>query len=469
MDPSRGFDGTSRPLRAHLPARMSVSFALRLPDVAGYCVGGRGRRVSRGARPARLHRGSAVFRSGGCRVSDDSDAPDETSSPRDEPVRVCVSRPRRVLSAGQPPGRVQAAALSGLLVASPAALPGECLVRSSLDHASTSSSSSESTKRSWPALGAPAPLTRAFAASASATPAKLELPAGVASELDAEESANVRLFGENTPSRAQFITNKVLRRTGPYSLDATEVPRGAGSGFVWDDAGHVVTNYHVVRDANEVTVKFQGDPKEYSARVLGYDDDKDIAVLEVTTPGRRLRPIPLGRSSALMVGQKLFAIGNPFGLDHTLTTGVVAGVGPVMDDRRNNSRHAPAAASTASSPPSTRETAAVPPRQLRSTRRRNTAIASPSGAFAGVGFALPIDSVKGIAEQIIQFVGSKTNHGPRPRPRRRPHPLLGPDARDGVLVLGVQLNGPAERAGMRGTVRQPSDATSPSEISSRRA
>ena len=348
-----------------------------------------------------------------------------------------------------PPGtRLVAAALSGLLVASPAALPSEFLV---LDHASTSSSRSESTTTSWPALGAPAPLTRAFAASAAATPAGLVLPAGVASELDAEESANVRLFRESTPSVA-FITNKILQRVSPYSLDATEVPRGAGSGFVWDDAGHVVTNYHVVRDANEVTVKFQGDPKEYSARVLGYDDDKDIAVLEVTTPGRRLRPIPLGRSSTLMVGQKVFAIGNPFGLDHTLTTGVVSGVGREIESG-NTGRPIAGVIQT---------DAAINPGNsggplLDSSGRLvgvNTAIASPSGAFAGVGFALPIDSVKGIVEQIVQF-GRVTRPvmGLVLAPDGALTQLLGPDARDGVLVLGVQPGGPAERAGMRGTVR----------------
>ena len=148
--------------------------------------------------------------------------------------------------------------------------------------------------------------------------------------MDAEESSNVRLFEENTPSVA-FITNKVLARVSPYSLDATEVPRGAGSGFVWEtDAQRsiVVTNFHVVRDASEVTATFRGDPTEYPAKVLGFDDDKDVAVLEVRPGGgRRLRPVPLGRSSALRVGQKVFAIGNPFGLDHTLTTGIVSGVG----------------------------------------------------------------------------------------------------------------------------------------------
>ena len=259
MDPSRGFDGTRRP-----PSRTSTSaherlFRTQTPRRRGILRGRtRSARLARGpsrAPPPRFGRLSL----GRCRVSDDSDAPDETSSPRDEPVRVCVSRPRPVLSAGQPPGRCRA-------FRPPRRLPRGVTRRVPrqvvLDHASTSSSSSESTKRSWPAPGAPAPLTRAFAASASATPAKLELPAGVASELDAEESANVRLFRREHPLGRSSPT-RCWRRTPPYSLDATEVPRGAGSGFVRDDAGHVVTTTTVVRDANEVTVKFQGDPKEY--------------------------------------------------------------------------------------------------------------------------------------------------------------------------------------------------------------
>ena len=107
------------------------------------------------------------------------------------------------------------------------------------------------------------------------------VPAGARTALDPEETATVSLFKKNTPSVA-FITNKQLRRASPYALDATEIPIGAGSGFVWDDEGHIVTNFHVVRGADEVAVKFQADPKERAAKVLGWDEDKDIAVLEVS-------------------------------------------------------------------------------------------------------------------------------------------------------------------------------------------
>ena len=156
-----------------------------------------------------------------------------------------------------------------------------------------------------------------------ASPVLMNIPDGVPTKLDAEETDNVRLFRDATPSVA-FITNKQLIQSR-YSLDATEVPVGAGTGFVWDDKGHVVTNFHVVKGANQLAVTFQGDSKTYEAKLLGYDEDKDVAVLRVDKPDTR--PIPLGKSSTLLVGQKVFAIGNPFGLDHTLTTGIVSGLG----------------------------------------------------------------------------------------------------------------------------------------------
>lgn len=147
----------------------------------------------------------------------------------------------------------------------------------------------------------------------------LKVPGGTPTTLDAEESANVRVFRDSTPS-VVFITNKVLQRDG-YNLDATAVPQGAGTGFVYDDKGHIVTNFHVVKGASELTVTFQGDSKVYEAKVLGFDADKDIAVLKIDGGNNTIpRPLPLGCSAALKVGQKVYAIGNPFGLDHTLVS-----------------------------------------------------------------------------------------------------------------------------------------------------
>ena len=291
-------------------------------------------------------------------------------------------------------------------------------------------------------------------------------PAGTRTTLDSEETATVSLFKKNTPSVA-FITNKQLRRASPYALDATEIPIGAGSGFVWDDEGHVVTNFHVVRGADEVAVKFQADPKERAAKVLGWDEDKDIAVLEVSELKGRLRPLPLGRSSTIEVGQKVFAIGNPFGLDHTLTTGVVSGVGREIASAATGRPIAGVIQTDAAINPGNSGGPLLD--SNGSLVGVNTAIASPSGAFSGVGFALPIDAVKGIVEQIVRF-GEVTRPvmGLVLAPDGSLPQLLGPEvlrawernasttdvpASSGVLILGVVKDGPADRAGARGTER----------------
>ena len=216
----------------------------------------------------------------------------------------------------------------------------------------------------------------------------MRIPSGTPTTLDGEETSNVRLFQEATPS-VVFITNKQLAG-GRYNLDANAVPVGAGSGFVYDDKGTIVTNFHVVKGAKELTVTFQGDPKVYEGRLLGYDEDKDVAVLRVDKAN--VRPIPLGCSSTLKVGQKIFAIGNPCGLDHTLTTGIVSGLGREIDSG-NTGRPIQGVIQT---------DAAVNPGNsggplLDSSGRLvgiNTAILSASGSSSGVSFALPIDDVK---------------------------------------------------------------------------
>ena len=268
------------------------------------------------------------------------------------------------------------------------------------------------------------------------------------------------LFKKNTPSVA-FITNKQLRRASPYALDATEIPIGAGSGFVWDDEGHIVTNFHVVRGADEVAVKFQADPKERAAKVLGWDEDKDIAVLEVSELKGRLRPLPLGRSSTIEVGQKVFAIGDPFGLDHTLTTGVVSGVGREIASAATGRPIAGVIQTDAAINPGNSGGPLLD--SNGSLVGVNTAIASPSGsAFAGVGFALPIDAVKGIVEQIVRFgqvtrpvMGLVLAPGFSPtaaRPGRAPRVGEKRKLRDGRARAGRR----ADSGGREGRARGPS-------------
>lgn len=185
----------------------------------------------------------------------------------------------------------------------------------------------------------PAALATANPTFKTGVPSSVPAPVQSTRHLTAEEQATINLFQKNTPS-VVYITNLAERRD-VFTLNITESPHGAGSGIVWDSSGHVVTNYHVIDGANELRVTFQ-DQAVYPASVVGFDEDKDIAVLQVNftkpvtdskmkttstnnNPTLEMRPLPIGTSSDLMVGQRVYAIGNPFGLDHTLTTGVISG------------------------------------------------------------------------------------------------------------------------------------------------
>ncbi|KAL3520367.1 hypothetical protein ACH5RR_018516 [Cinchona calisaya] len=233
-------------------------------------------------------------------------------------------------------------------------------------------------------------------------------------------------------------------RQDAFTLDIFEVPQGSGSGFVWDKQGHIVTNYRVIRGASDLRVTLS-DQSTYDARVVGFDQDKDVAVLRIDAPKDKLRPIPIGVSADLLVGQKVFAIGNPFGLDHTLTTGVISGL------RREIS----SAATGRPIQDVIQTDAAINPGNsggplLDSSGSLigiNTAIYSPSGASSGVGFSIP---VSGIVDQLVKF-GKVTR------------PILGikfaPDQSveqlgvSGVLVLDAPPNGPAGKAGLKPTKR----------------
>ena len=287
-----------------------------------------------------------------------------------------------------------------------------------------------------------------------------------AAPLKDEEKSVVDLFTKSK-SAVVFITNVAVRRDA-FTLSLTEQPQGAGSGIIWDDEGHVVTNYHVIRNANELKVQFslqnnrgpnsKGKINDVldacDAVVVGFDDDKDIAVLKLMDEScytNKARALPIGSSSSLQVGQKVFAIGNPFGLDHTLTTGVVSGLSRQIQSG-NTGRPIDGIIQT---------DAAINPGNsggplLNSSGQLiglNTAIYSASGTSSGVGFALPVDMVTGIVDQIIRF-------------GRVTRPIIGvsfaPDeiaeqlGLGGVLVLDAREGGPAERAGIRSTKRDDS-------------
>src|SRR4029079_15420219 len=140
----------------------------------------------------------------------------------------------------------------------------------------------------------------------------------------ADEKATIDLFRAASPS-VVYITSLALQRN-IFSLNAQEVPKGTGSGFVWDTEGHVVTNFHVIQDAQAAKVTL-ADQRTWDARLVGAAPDDDLAVLKIDAPSDKMPAIPIGTSKDLEVGKKVFAIGNPFGLDHTLTTGIVSALG----------------------------------------------------------------------------------------------------------------------------------------------
>lgn len=259
--------------------------------------------------------------------------------------------------------------------------------------------------------------------------------------LSAEERRDIDAFRRASAS-VVFITN-YTRQFDFFSFDAVETPSGTGSGFVWDKDGHVVTNFHVIEDGSKFSVTL-GDA-EYDATVIGAAPDKDLAVLKVeATPGG-LIPLVVGRSADLVVGQRVLAVGNPFGFDHTLTTGVVSGLGREL--RSPSGRRIRDVIQT---------DAAINPGNsggplLDSSGRLigiNSAIYSPSGASAGISFAVPIDTVRRLVPQLIRYGRIK-------QPGMAGASLVSDaiarsNGIEGVAIYQVEDGSPSEEAGLAG-------------------
>lgn len=257
------------------------------------------------------------------------------------------------------------------------------------------------------------------------------------------ELTNVEIFEQAAPS-VVFITTK---KRGWYARrwNVQEIPQGTGSGFIWDEQGHIVTNYHVIQGGNTFEVVLH-DQSSYDAVLVGKYPDKDLAVLRIDAPERVLKPLPIGTTTTLKVGQDVLAIGNPFGLDHTLTTGVVSAMDRTLESV--NQRKIDGVIQT---------DAAINPGNsggplLDSAGRLigvNTQIYSTSGSSAGIGFAIPVDTVNEAVPLLI-------------RDGRIARPGLGiyaypKNARlmrylglRGLLIEKVSKGGAAQQAGMRG-------------------
>jgi len=233
-----------------------------------------------------------------------------------------------------------------------------------------------------------------------------------------------------------------------FSLDVQTVPTGSGSGFVWDAEGHVVTNYHVIEDAQEVEVAL-ADGARTKARLVGVAPEKDLAVLQIQTKGLKLRPIPVGSSADLQVGQSVMAIGNPFGLDQTLTLGVVSALGREIQSATRRRISGVIQTDAAINPGNSGGPLLDSAGRLIGI---NTAIQSTSGSSAGIGFAVPVDTINRIVPQLIaKGRSARVDLGFDPIPEAWAANL---DVPKGIVVGRVRRGGPADRAGLRGLTRQ---------------
>jgi len=262
-----------------------------------------------------------------------------------------------------------------------------------------------------------------------------------------DEQDTINLFKQSSPS-VVFITTK--HQQADFFGRENEVEAGTGSGFVWDNDGHIVTNFHVIQGASSATVAFS-DSEVYDADLIGVAPEHDMAVLRIH-PRRDLPPIPVGTSGDLQVGQRVYAIGNPFGLDHTLTTGVVSALGRMIRSVTNNPI-----------PNVIQIDAAINPGNsggplLDSYGRligMNTAIFSPTGTNAGIGFAVPVDDINRVVPQLIRYgmverasLGIMQNDKLSQLVQQRTNV-------PGVAVSGIEPNSAAAAAGLRGMTRVP--------------
>jgi S1-C subfamily serine protease len=261
-------------------------------------------------------------------------------------------------------------------------------------------------------------------------------------DLAQEEKNAIDIFRSVSRS-VVYITSIELRRDF-FSLNVYEIPKGTGSGFVWDRDGRIVTNFHVIEDATRVEVVL-ADHTRWKASLVGASQDKDLAVLKISAPAEKLSPIPLGASGNLLVGQKVFAIGNPFGLDQTMTSGIVSALGREIPSASGRTIQGMIQTDAAINPGNSGGPLLDSAGRLIGV---NTAIFSPSGASAGIGFAVPVEIVNRVVPELIRY-------GRMIRPGigiSIAHPGLAERLEiRGVLIINVQKGSTAEAAGLRGT------------------
>ncbi|MGA1285865.1 MAG: S1C family serine protease [Rubrivivax sp.] len=257
----------------------------------------------------------------------------------------------------------------------------------------------------------------------------------------AEEQSQIDVFRRISPSVVHITTLEVQRDF--FSLNVEQVPRGTGTGFVWDDRGHIVTNFHVIQGGSAARVTL-ADQSTHAAQLVGAFPDRDLAVLRIDVPAAKAPAIPIGSSRDLQVGQKVYAIGNPFGLDQTLTTGIVSALNREIESVNQRTIRGAIQTDAAINPGNSGGPLLDSAGRLIGV---NTAIFSPSGGSAGIGFAIPVDEVNRIVPRLIRdgrFVRPAIGVSAGPPALQRALNLP-----PGVVLLQVVPGGPAARAGLQ--------------------
>ena len=256
----------------------------------------------------------------------------------------------------------------------------------------------------------------------------------------AEEQSQIEVFRKTSPSVVHITTLETQRDF--FSLNVQQVPRGTGTGFLWDERGHIVTNFHVIQGGTGARVTLS-DQSIHKATLVGAFPDRDLAVLKIDLPTSKAPPIAVGTSRDLVVGKKVYAIGNPFGLDQTLTTGIVSALNREIESVNQRTIRGVIQTDAAINPVNSGGPLLDSAGRLIGV---NTAIYSPSGASAGIGFAIPVDEVNRIVPRLI-------------RDGRFLRPAIGVTAGPiglqralnlpkGVALVQVSPGSPAARAGL---------------------
>lgn len=263
------------------------------------------------------------------------------------------------------------------------------------------------------------------------------------------EKNTISVFKDAVNSVVNITNLQIAGRRGMfYDMDLMQIPAGTGSGFLWGDKGYIVTNSHVVHNGDSFLVSFHNNDKQYKAKLVGAEPNKDIAVLKLEELPKNLKPVKPSSMKTLQVGQKAIAIGNPFGLDHSITTGIVSATGRKIPGFGGIEIHGMIQTDCSINPGNSGG-------PLFDSSGRvigmNTMIFSSSGSSSGIGFAVPIGDINRIVPQIIK-------HGKVTRPalgigllEKRAKEYFG--ISKGIVIKYVDPKGPAGKAGLKGMAR----------------